>query len=161
MKYSIKQTPTQASATDHLLARMEPNIAATFTMRQLEALQQALQPRPHTVNIRLSCPGVRSRFYLVILAGRELRSSRRRQQDRVHHPIWTGANMLVFMGLLTTGSLAMVALALLMTHQLPSWLNAPAAPTIVPFELDQAGCERSGRIWQDDACFDYQHDPTF
>ena len=161
MKYSIKQSSAQPSVTDQLLLRMDPKMAATFNIKQLEALQQALQSRPHTVNIRLTFPGVRSRFYLVVLAGRELRSIYRRRQERTKHPIWTKANTLVFAGILLASSPLLLTLGLLATHHLPNWFTAPAAPTIVPFESDQASCERSGRLWQDDSCWDYQHDPTF
>ena len=34
-------------------------------------------------------------------------------------------------------------------------------PTSIPGIKDQEKCEQTGRVWEDDKCWDYQHNPSF
>lgn len=49
----------------------------------------------HAINLRLSVPLPFFPFYLTIVAGREKRGKKRRQQDRKKHPLLTFGNMLL------------------------------------------------------------------
>lgn len=147
--------------SDSLLARMAPEIAATFSPTQVQALQAALTPRRHTVNIRLSLPLGLTRIYLVLLAGTEVRSVARRRQEAAQHPLWTPTNMLVMVGTMGMGILALLAMVQITTVDLSAVFNPKAAPAGVPFKADRTSCEESGRTWQGDDCLDFGHDPTF
>lgn len=64
-----------------LFQRLSPEIAASFTNYQLDAVKRAFATRSrskHPIDIRLSLPGLRQRYYLVVLAGKERRSAERR-----------------------------------------------------------------------------------
>ncbi|MCU0525519.1 MAG: hypothetical protein MUF72_11920 [Elainella sp. Prado103] len=45
------------------------------------------------------------------------------------------------------------------------WLQASVSaeihPTGIPWINDRAECERSGRQWQNEVCWDSEHDPNF
>ncbi|KAA5606052.1 hypothetical protein F1188_08555 [Roseospira marina] len=60
----------------------------------LDALFARHEDRAHTVNVRLSIPVFRWRFYLVMLGGRELRHAERRARDRSRYPLLTLGNVL-------------------------------------------------------------------
>ncbi|WP_427160856.1 hypothetical protein ACQFX9_04300 [Aliinostoc sp. HNIBRCY26] len=62
------------------LARIPPRTAASFTNNQLAELKRVFQTRaqrPHYVDIRLSVPVLKKRFYLVFLLGKEKRRIKR------------------------------------------------------------------------------------
>jgi hypothetical protein len=80
------------------LARVPGDVAATFSDSQLDAVKRAFgarTPGSHTVDLRFSLPLGRRRFYIVLLAGRERRSSRRLIWERAMRPLWTAANAVV------------------------------------------------------------------
>ncbi len=47
----------------------------------------------HPVNIRLSIPLFARRYYLTVIAGKELRGTERLAEEREKHPLATTANM--------------------------------------------------------------------
>ena len=53
----------------------------------------------HAVNIRISFPVVRGRWYMAILGGTERRDASRRALDRQRHPLRTIGNILFAVGL--------------------------------------------------------------
>ena len=53
----------------------------------------------HPVNIRLSFPFFRGRYYLAFVAGKERRGSERIKQERVKHPLATRGNIFVLASL--------------------------------------------------------------
>jgi hypothetical protein len=150
-----------ASSVDYVLARIAPEVAESFSPVQYEALRQALVPRRHGVNIRLSLPWLQWRLYLVVLAGADVRSIHRRNLDSAHHPLWTPMNMVAMAGIMGVGMLALLALLQLGHANWASRLEPKTAPAAIPFKEDQRSCEASGRVWQDGTCLDYGHDPTF
>lgn len=152
---------SQQSFSDYVLARMTPEVANSFTALQYAALREALVPRRHPVNLRLSIPLGWTQIYLVVLAGRESRSPLRRQMDTVHHPIWTPMNLVVIVAAMGISGLALLSAMQWGHMSLGNWLNPQAAPAAIPFKGDQASCEQSGRVWQEDRCLDFAHDPTF
>lgn len=149
------------SSVDYVLARMTPEVAESFSGVQYEALRQALVPRHHGVNIRLSLPCLQWRLYLVVLAGTDVRSAHRRDLDAAHHPLWTPMNMVAIAGIMGVGMLALLSLLQLGQVNWASRLEPETAPAAIPFKEDQRSCETSERVWQDGTCLDYAHDPTF
>lgn len=146
---------------DDVLARMAPEVAVTFTPAQREALQVALTPRQHRVNLRLSIPLGLTRIYVVLLAGTETRSPQRRRLEAAQHPVWTPLNVLVIGSAIGTCIVLLLAALQLTTTDLSQLFNPGAAPAGIPFKADRSSCEESGRTWQDGTCLDFGHDPTF
>ena len=78
-------------------ARIPDDTAASFSDAQLDAIKLCFGARGwgrHRIDIRLSVPLIRRRWYLVLLAGTERRSPDRRTADRLLHPFATAANAL-------------------------------------------------------------------
>ncbi|MEH2084490.1 MAG: hypothetical protein V7K89_32335 [Nostoc sp.] len=60
------------STFKQLFAEIDPEIANTFTVEQLEAIKKGLASRArtrHSLDIRVSVPIPGLKFYLVLLAG--------------------------------------------------------------------------------------------
>ncbi|MGG6241891.1 hypothetical protein ACQ4N7_24990 [Nodosilinea sp. AN01ver1] len=157
----MKLSHSASTNGDNVLARMAPEVAATFSPAQVQALRAALTPRHHPVNIRLSLPLGITRIYLVVLAGSELRAPDRLRQSAAQHPLWTPMNMLVMAGTVGLSILALLALVQLDHTDLSKVFNPRAAPASIPFKADRNSCEESGRIWREGSCLDLSHDPTF
>ena len=67
--------------------------------------------RDHSVNIRVSLPLFFGRYYLTIVAGKELRSAERRKEESQKHPLWTAANTtILFTAGFIVGGLAWIGL---------------------------------------------------
>ncbi len=65
---------------DHYLRRIDPEVAASFTEEQREAIKLMLGARQlarHLVELRRSIPIAGKRFYVVLLFGRERRQFQR------------------------------------------------------------------------------------
>ncbi|MDA0673394.1 MAG: hypothetical protein O3C67_06775 [Cyanobacteria bacterium] len=149
---------------DDLLAKMPPNVTATFTAKQLEAMESALENRQwrrHPVDLRMSLPFFWTRFYFVLVAGEERRSEERIRQVQAAHPLWTPGNMFVLGGLIMMGVMALLSLTLLVSLDWRGILRPGNYPADIPFKEDQENCESSGRTWQNGECIDYEHNPTF
>lgn len=149
-------------ALERFLRRLPEDVANSFTTEQLQALQTALQStewRQHPVDIRLTIPLLWKKFYFVLIAGPDRRSKHR----RIYAPVWRPANILFAMGLISLGMLMTIGLFQLKSISLDFLANPfdVIYPTGIPFKPDKESCEDSGRIWRDDQCFDYDHDPNF
>ena len=75
---------------------MSPALIHSFTDEQLRAIKMQFAARDrgaHTVDLRFSVPWLSG--YVVLLIGKERRSRRRRQKDRLHYPLATVGNVLV------------------------------------------------------------------
>lgn len=103
-----------------LLANMPEDVASSFTELQLTMIEHAREGgkwHNHPVDIRLSIPVPWRRFYLVLLAGPEQRSSERRKIERARRPLRTIADMVVFALFLlllapaTVGSIHLISMA--------------------------------------------------
>ena len=89
------------------LARIPRDIAQSFSDAQLEAIVAAFGTRrwrDHPIDIRLTIPLVGRAYYLVVLAGAERRSRRRRRAERTAHPFVTLGNA-IFAPVFFTGVL--------------------------------------------------------
>lgn len=77
MSQSIRSYPNAY----HLLNRMSKEASATFTLVQIQAIEKALIPRAHVVDIRLSLPLLGKGAYLVFAAGPDRRAQYRDLQN--------------------------------------------------------------------------------
>ncbi len=162
-------------ADNSWMSRIPPEVRSSFTPVQLAALQTALKPRHHAVDLRLSLPWLGKRFYLVILAGEEQRSPLRRRLESQLHPLWTPGNLTILFG---ASALLLVSIYVIVSQVLPTTLSQPnpqptatpiatpsgqssVQPAAIPWLTNQADCERTGRKWQGDRCLDFKHDRTF
>ncbi len=81
-----------------LLESMPEEVASSFTELQLETIEHVLEGgkwRAHPVDVRLSIPVLRRRFYFVLLAGPERRSAERRKYERARRPVRVIADMIL------------------------------------------------------------------
>lgn len=83
-----------AVSEPEFLERISPEIRSTFTDQQLTALSDAFRRRRHSVDIRVSLPLPGGRRYLVLLMGKERRSSERRRLERLRQPLLTVMNVI-------------------------------------------------------------------
>ncbi len=74
--------------------------------RALETPSADWSGRDHSVNIRVSLPLFFRRYYVTVVAGRELRSAERLKEESQKHPLWTTTNTIVLfaVGFLVGGS---------------------------------------------------------
>jgi len=98
---------------DGLLGPMDPEVARSFTDAQLRELERVLIAptsgcRP--IDIRITVPFFRRRYFVTFLAGPELRSAERLKADRAKHAIVTAANICFLAFLLTLIIPAMIGL---------------------------------------------------
>ncbi|MGD1879083.1 MAG: hypothetical protein ACFB13_16470 [Kiloniellaceae bacterium] len=69
--------PGRDAFLDHYFKRIDPDVAASFTEDQCEAIKAMFGARgivKHSVEVRRSLPIGRGRYYLVLLLGRERRT---------------------------------------------------------------------------------------
>lgn len=84
-KYSSKNE----TFLQQFFACIPPEVAATFTDAQLTELQKVFKERVskrHAVDIRLSIPFIKKRFYVVFLLGKEKKSKQNRK-DTLFTPV--------------------------------------------------------------------------
>ena len=91
-----RRSPSQDDVLNHYLKRMDPQVAASFSEPQRDAIKSMLGARgmkKHAVEIRHSIPFAKWRFYTVLLMGKEQRSLHRlRSEGAVSRPF----NLLVY-----------------------------------------------------------------
>ena len=155
---------TKDAALERFLKNLPEDVASSFNLEQLQAMQSALQAtqwRKHPIDIRLSVPILWKTFYVVLVAGPERRSRQRLIAERSKNPIWTYSNMIFAVMLVCVGMLASLGLFQLKNSSLNTLQNLEVHPAGIPFKADRKSCEESNRVWKNGECFDYNHDPTF
>jgi hypothetical protein len=88
-------------ALETLLDRLPPHVVESFSAEQRAALWQAAKPvswRRHPINIRITLPGLRSRYFVTVVGGVEKRSSERIRRERRVFPLRTAGNLLFLLG---------------------------------------------------------------
>lgn len=101
------EAPVQrGTLLDRLLGPMDREVANSFTEAQLQELERVLvasSSRRLPMDLRITLPVLRRRYFLTVLAGPERRSAERLKQERAKHRLWTFANVcsLIFLLLLT------------------------------------------------------------
>ncbi len=95
----------QDSQSDPFFDRLPAPISEQLSEDQKKAIAAALPGTPGIkppVNIRMSVPMLRWRFYFAINGGKERRSKPRLKADRRHNPLVTKGNgLFVFIGAMT------------------------------------------------------------
>jgi hypothetical protein len=147
----------------NFFADIPPELGHGFSDEQLNAVKQAFGARSwgsHPVDIRMSSPIPLLRFYLVLLAGRERRSRERLRSQKNMYPLWTPANIIaiaIFGAMVATSAIALFSLL----FSTLSPVTNTTHPALIPWLDTPESCEQTGRIWQDNQCWDRKHNPTF
>lgn len=140
---------------------MPAAVSDTFSPAQIQAIENAIAPRQHTVDVRLLLPFPGRSIYFVLLAGRNRRGYYRDLQNR-HSLI-----MPIVMAGIIAGAAAVFALVHFKDSQAPTESNPVFEesqefyPAVIPFKKDRKSCEESDRQWVDGQCIDAVHDPDF
>lgn len=150
--------------TERILERVHPEVRATFSQAQVEALRKALGNRidkKHAVDLRLSVPLPGRSIYCVLLAGAEGRSHDRLKQEA--NVLLVPATLLasILLGIGAIAGLVQLKQSQLFAAPDPAAEEDTFHPTQIPFKTNQADCEASGRQWEDEKCLDYEHNPDF
>ncbi len=78
-----------------LMRAIDPVVRAGLSLKQEDAIRAAARQNAwlaHAVDLRLMLPSPFGRFYLVLVGGRERRSTARLAVARARHPLSGGAN---------------------------------------------------------------------
>jgi hypothetical protein len=99
-----QEAPVRPGTTkDDLLEQMDPEVARSFTQAQLQEIKRVL-PAPASgrlpIDIRITVPFLRRRYFITVLAGPEQRSEERLKVERAKHVLWTFTNVCCFVFLL-------------------------------------------------------------
>ena len=81
---------------DRFLGPMDREVANSFTEAQLQELERVLaasSSRRFPIDLRITLPVLRRRYFLTVLAGPERRSAERLKQERAKHRLWTFAHV--------------------------------------------------------------------
>lgn len=156
-----RKTRQRNSAAYRMLQRIPNQIMTTFTPAQIRAMEAALVPRSHMIDIRLSTPWFGKGAYLVFVAG---------PNRRAHYRDIQNGNPFVMPAVFASVVLAAGSI-LGLVHLKGSDILAEPDPifdqgpgfyhTIVPFKKNQRECMESGRQWIEGKCIDETHDPNF
>ena len=105
----------RAAQANWLFQRLPPWVVDTLSTEQKEAIHPVVSDPSwsrHVVNIRLSLPFLRQRYYVTVVGGEERRDGTRRAHDRSRYPLRTAANVFFFIGIATVFyAVALVVLA--------------------------------------------------
>ncbi|WP_414543634.1 hypothetical protein [Nostoc sp. CCY0012] len=148
---------------ERLFAQINPQIASTFTDKQIEALKRSFTYKKSSnsfLDIRLSIPVPRLRFYIVFLAGVERRSQKRLRSEKGLYPFWTLSNSLFIIGFAIILSISTFTIFSFVLSSL-NFTSTLYYPTSIPWIYEKSQCERTNRVWRDDKCWDYEHSPDF
>jgi hypothetical protein len=105
----------QAMQGNWLFKRLPPWVMDTLNSEQKEAIHAVITDpawQRHVVNIRVSLPFFKQRFYITVVGGEEKRDAGRRAKERYQYPLRTFANAFFIVGAATVFyAIALVALA--------------------------------------------------
>ena len=105
----------QAMQGNWLFKRLPPWTMDTLTNDQKAAIHAAITDpswQRHVVNIRLSLPFFKQRYYITVFGGAEKRDADRRATERHAYPLRTLANVFFVIGAATVFyAIALIALA--------------------------------------------------
>jgi len=143
-----------------MLQRIPREIGASFSPTQIQAIENALIPRTHLVDVRLSLPFLGKGAYLVFAAGPNKRAHYRDLQNR--NPfVMPAIGASVAVGTAVIASLVYLKGSTLLAEPDPVFADDAFHPTVVPFKKNRQECVKSNRQWVDNECIDKIHDPTF
>lgn len=108
--------PETAFAKDQLFSRLPQSFIESLTPEQratLWSVANAPSWRRYPVNLRLTLPLIKDRWFLTVVAGRERRSGERLRRDSRLHPVRTMGNTVFLLGV--AGLFYVAAFAILVT----------------------------------------------
>lgn len=157
----ISQTNQSNPNACRMLQRIPTDISVTFTQTQIQAMERALIPKRHLVDVRLSLPLLGKGAYLVFVAGPNRRTHYRDIQN--NNPfVMPAVCASILAGGASIFGLVQLNDSRLLEKPDPVFAKGEAFhPTAVPFKKNQQECEESDRQWIDDQCIDTIHDPSF
>ncbi len=112
----IRDTGESNGLFDAIVSRLPDATRATLSEAQLEALRESAESirwGKHPIDIRLSIPTFLSRYYLVLVGGKERRGKDRLAEERKRHPLNTLFNWLFIGGVIALGVYVVVFLEML------------------------------------------------
>ena len=143
-----------------MLQRVPPELITTFTAEQIRAIETALIPRSHLIDVRMSLPFVGEGAYMILAAGPDTRSHYKDIQNGNPFVMPTVFASVTVAALSLTGLVHLKGSALLQAED-PVFADDKFHPTVVPFKKNRNECLESGREWIDNQCIDKVHDPDF
>lgn len=143
-----------------MLRRISGAIATTFTHEQIAAIETALIPRKHLIDVRIPLPLMGKGAYVIIAAGPNKRSHYKDIQNGNPFVMPTVVASVTVAALSLAGLVQLRGSALLKEED-PVFANEKFHPTVVPFKKNRNECLESGRQWIDNQCIDKVHDPDF
>lgn len=152
-------------AFEQVFNQINPEIKKTFDKEQIKAIKRTFDSQDwsnHSLDLRISFPISKLKFYLVLLGGTERRSKQRLQYERSLHPLWTPINsifLLVALIILSASSFAIFSYALSSIDL--TFLSSPDNPTSIPWIDNESECQYTSRTWRDGKCWDYEHSSMF
>lgn len=99
---AFEQAVADAAKAETVFDRMPPWIVDRLTPEQKEAIYNAVKHpewKFHPINIRLSVPVIKRRYYVTVVGGEDGRSAARRQHDSHRYPLRTAANVFFALGI--------------------------------------------------------------
>ncbi len=159
---SLSQPCRSYPKASHLLQRLPIEISTTFTLSQIQAMEGALTPRAHLIDVQQQLPFLGKGAYLVFAAGPNRRA--RYHSNLRNRNAWVMPVILVSTAVSTLSLFSLITLrsSQLLAKPDPSFTTKKAFyPTTVPFKRNQQECEQSSRQWINDKCVDSEHDPAF
>jgi len=147
---------------EQIVARISPEVKATLSPDQLDALKLAFRQvnwkNNHSIDIRLSIPGFPRGFYIVFLAGKERRSPQR-LRAKTSTPRRRALTRLAAFAILLAGCTAIGYGSI--RFALAASQRDKVHPTAIPWLQTQASCEETGRTWDEGKCWDEVQSPDF
>ncbi|MGB3300316.1 MAG: hypothetical protein WBA76_18795 [Phormidesmis sp.] len=144
-----------------MLQRMPAEVSTTFSAAQIQAIESALIPRSHVIDLRRSLPFLGKGAYLVLAAGPNRRAHYQNLQNR-NPLVMPAVCASVLVSAVAIFGLVQVNGSTLLAEPDPIFsTDAAFYPTVVPFKKNRQECEQSNRQWKDNQCIDTVHDPTF
>ncbi|MGD1898400.1 MAG: hypothetical protein ACFB16_15770 [Phormidesmis sp.] len=144
-----------------VLDRMPTSVSSTFTQAQIHAIENALAPRQHLIDIRRSLPFLGKGAYLVFAAGPNRRARYHSLQNRNPFVMPTVASSIALGAAIILGLVQLSGSAILAELDPVFQADESFHPTAVPFKKNRGECEKSGRQWINEQCIDKVHDPVF
>ena len=157
ISHSVNNSPN----THRMLQRMPQEISASFTPLQIRAIEAALVPRSHLIDIRLSLPFLGKGAYLVFAAGPNRRAHYRNLQNGNPFVMPAVCASILVSALSILGLVHLRSSKLLKEPDPVFAQGEEFHPTVVPWKKTKEECESSGRQWTDDKCYDDVWDPNF
>ena len=158
---TMSQSFRYSSNAYRMLQRMPTEVSTTFSAAQIQAIESALVPRSHVIDLRLSLPFFGRGAYLVLAAGPNRRAHYRNLQNRNPMVMPAVCASVVVGAAAIFGLVQFNGSTLLLAPDPIFSTDAAFYPTVVPFKKNRQECEQSARQWIDDQCIDTTHDPAF